>query len=223
MPAPEQLEKQQKATDALEAALLEHNLRVTPSSAKQAHQSRPDTPKDRTSSGRKATPLTPSKHSSEAEVPLASSSKKTGTPCKKRTAVKAEVDTPPDRKHQVAKKAKKSVSKDEKDLRLSQGMYDMIEACLATKKIWMLSQDIQLPPSWTDQDKDRKSNTIKKLVKHVPPLMVKKAGLGRNQYQLTDEAKELLESSSLEKASSEEDSSNQHSSDANAEDEDEDA
>jgi hypothetical protein len=33
----------------------------------------------------------------------------------------------------------RSVSKDEKDLRLSQGMYDMIEACLATKKIWMLS------------------------------------------------------------------------------------
>jgi hypothetical protein len=48
------------------------------------------------------------------------------------------VDTPPDRKHQVAKKAKKC-EQDEKDLRLSQGMYDMIEACLATKKIWMLS------------------------------------------------------------------------------------
>jgi hypothetical protein len=58
--------RKQRATDALEAALLEHNLRVTQSSAKQAHQSRPDTPKDRTSSGRKATPAI---SSSEAEVP----------------------------------------------------------------------------------------------------------------------------------------------------------
>jgi hypothetical protein len=80
----------------------------------------------------------------------------------------------------------------------------MIEACLATKKIWMLSQDMQLPPSWirTRPQVEHDQEALQACSKAYG----EKAGLGRNQYQLTDVVKELLESSSL---SSEEDSSNQ--------------
>jgi hypothetical protein len=52
----------------------------------------------------------------------------------------------------------------------------MIEACLATKKIWMLSQDTA--SSLLDgSGQDRKSNTIK-LCKHVPPYGEKKLDRG---------------------------------------------
>jgi hypothetical protein len=162
MPAPEQLRSNRRRRTRLEAALLEHNLRVT--HHRKTARTSPDTPKDRTSSGRKATPP-PSKHPLKLKFPGVIKQEDWYT-MQEAHGCKAEVDTPPDRKHQVAKKAKKSVSKDEKDLRLSQGMYDMIEACLATKKIWMR---LKTYSSLDGSGQDRKSNTIKKFASMFHP------------------------------------------------------
>jgi hypothetical protein len=66
----------------------------------------------------------------------------------------------------------------------SHKVYDMIEACLATKKIWMVSRHSFLPLGRIRTRPHRTRSSFASMFH----LMVKKAGLGRNQYQLTDEA-----------------------------------